>query len=66
MGTDAVEWIPLDQPAGAAIYAGHIVAALSVFILAIAARSASRSGAASSSPLRVRLFPRPNLSAGSS
>ena len=39
VGTDAVEWIAIKHPAGAVIYTGLIVAALSVFILAIAVRS---------------------------
>ncbi len=39
VGTDSVEWIAIERPAGAAVYTGLIVAVLSVFVFAIAARS---------------------------
>lgn len=39
VGTDTVEWIGLEHPAGGAVYTGLVVAALSLFIFAIAVRS---------------------------
>jgi len=40
VGTDAVEWIATEHPAGATVYSSLVVASLSVLVLAIAARSA--------------------------
>lgn len=40
VGTDAIEWIAAEHPAGATVGTGVVVAALSVLVLAIAVRSA--------------------------